>query len=93
LVPSTLRIKIFLLKTLLSIAAYYLWCGGIKNNGFSHNKYYQTNIVFYNPSTLYVGDKMKRFFIPVSYMNQPPFQELLNKAEEEFRYDHPTAGG
>ena len=36
---------------------------------------------------------MKRFFIPVSYMNQPPFQELLNKAEEEFRYDHPTAGG
>ena len=24
----------------------------------------------------YVGDKMKRFVIPVSYLNQPSFQEL-----------------
>ncbi|XP_057751757.1 auxin-induced protein 15A-like [Arachis stenosperma] len=41
---------------------------------------------------VYVGDKMKRFVIPVSYLNQPSFQELLCQAEEEFGYDHPTGG-
>ena len=41
---------------------------------------------------VYVGDKMRRFMIPVSYLNQPSFQELLSQAEEEFGYDHPTGG-
>ncbi|KAL4327253.1 hypothetical protein AHAS_Ahas13G0081600 [Arachis hypogaea] len=41
---------------------------------------------------VYVGDKMRRFLIPVSYLNQPLFQELLNQAEEEFGYDHPNGG-
>nr|KYP39280.1 Auxin-induced protein 10A5 [Cajanus cajan] len=35
---------------------------------------------------------MRRFVIPVSYLNQPSFQELLSQAEEEFGYDHPTGG-
>lgn len=38
---------------------------------------------------VYVGKEMKRFVIPVSYLNQPSFQHLLNQAEEEFGYDHP----
>ncbi|KAG5007929.1 hypothetical protein JHK82_025859 [Glycine max] len=33
--------------------------------------------------------KMKPFVIPVSYLNQPSFQELLSQVEEEFGYDHP----
>nr|AFK45943.1 unknown [Lotus japonicus] len=41
---------------------------------------------------VYVGDEMRRFVIPVSYLNQPSFQELLYQAEEEFGYDHPTGG-
>ncbi|KAF7841113.1 auxin-induced protein X10A-like [Senna tora] len=41
---------------------------------------------------VYVGEKMKRFVIPISYLNQPSFQELLNQAEEEFGYDHPMGG-
>ncbi|QHO00042.1 auxin-induced protein X10A-like [Arachis ipaensis] len=41
---------------------------------------------------VYVGDKMRRFVIPVCYLNQPSFQGLLNQAEEEFGYDHPTGG-
>ena len=41
---------------------------------------------------VYVGERMKRFVIPVSYLNQPSFQELLSQAEEEFGYDHPTGG-
>ncbi|RDY08719.1 hypothetical protein CR513_07029, partial [Mucuna pruriens] len=41
---------------------------------------------------VYVGEKMKRFVIPVSYLNQSSFQDLLNQAEDEFGYDHPMGG-
>ncbi|KAK7258010.1 hypothetical protein RIF29_32386 [Crotalaria pallida] len=41
---------------------------------------------------VYVGEKKKRFVIPISYLNQPSFQDLLSQAEEEFGYDHPTGG-
>ncbi|XP_025980388.1 auxin-induced protein X10A-like [Glycine soja] len=36
-----------------------------------------------------ITNKMKRFVIPISYLNQPSFQVLLNQVEEEFGYDHP----
>ncbi|XP_015581348.1 auxin-induced protein 15A-like [Ricinus communis] len=43
--------------------------------------------------TVYAGDNQrKRYVIPVSYLNQPSFQELLSQAEEEFGYDHPMGG-
>ncbi|MED6136592.1 hypothetical protein PIB30_057476 [Stylosanthes scabra] len=41
---------------------------------------------------VYVGEKMKRFIIPISYLNQPSFQDLLSKAEEEFGYAPPMGG-
>jgi len=41
---------------------------------------------------VYVGAKMRRFVIPISYLNQPSFQHLLSQAEEEFGYDHPAGG-
>ncbi|CAJ2679467.1 unnamed protein product [Trifolium pratense] len=41
---------------------------------------------------VYVGEEMKRFVIPISYLNQPSFQELLNQAQEQFEYDHPMGG-
>ncbi|XP_020215135.1 auxin-induced protein 6B [Cajanus cajan] len=41
---------------------------------------------------VYVGDRMKRFVIPISYLTQPSFQDLLSQAEEEFGYDHPMGG-
>ncbi|XP_057746273.1 uncharacterized protein LOC130965531 [Arachis stenosperma] len=41
---------------------------------------------------VYVGEKMKRFVIPISYLNHPSFQDLLSQAEEEFGYDHPMGG-
>ena len=41
---------------------------------------------------VYVGEKMKRFIIPIAHLNQPSFQNLLIKAEEEFGYDHPMGG-
>jgi len=39
-----------------------------------------------------VGEKMKRLVIPMSYLNQASFQNLLSQAEEEFGYDHPMGG-
>ncbi|XP_024034932.1 auxin-induced protein 15A-like [Citrus clementina] len=49
---------------------------------------------------VYVGERSqkKRFIIPklastpVSFLSQPPFQELLSKAEEEFGYNNPMGG-
>jgi len=42
---------------------------------------------------VYVGEiQKKRFVIPISYLNQPNFQELLSQAEEEFGYVHPMGG-
>ncbi|KOM50970.1 hypothetical protein LR48_Vigan08g179700 [Vigna angularis] len=38
---------------------------------------------------VYVGEKQNRFVIPITYLNQPSFQDLLSQAEEEFGYDHP----
>ncbi|KAK1571909.1 hypothetical protein Q3G72_024761 [Acer saccharum] len=40
---------------------------------------------------VYVGESQKkRFVVPISFLNQPSFQELLRKAEEEFGFHHPT---
>ncbi|PON39756.1 Small auxin-up RNA [Parasponia andersonii] len=39
---------------------------------------------------VYVGEgQKKRYIVPLSYLNEPAFQELLSMAEEEFRYNHP----
>ncbi|CAM8987375.1 unnamed protein product [Rhodiola kirilowii] len=39
---------------------------------------------------VYVGESQKRFVVPIGYLNQPAFQELLSQAEEEYGYDHPN---
>ncbi|XP_050364312.1 auxin-induced protein 15A-like [Argentina anserina] len=41
---------------------------------------------------VYVGESQKRFVIPISYLNEPVFRDLLSQAEEEFGYDHPMGG-
>ena len=42
---------------------------------------------------VYVGESQKkRFVIPLSYLNEPMFQDLLSQAEEEYGYDHPMGG-
>ncbi|XP_060168542.1 auxin-induced protein 15A-like [Lycium barbarum] len=42
---------------------------------------------------VYVGEEQKkRFVIPISFLSQPLFQDLLSQAEEEFGFDHPMGG-
>ncbi|MCL7031803.1 hypothetical protein MKW94_022850 [Papaver nudicaule] len=41
---------------------------------------------------VYVGEFKKRFVVPVSYLNNNSFQELLSRAEEEYGFDHPMGG-
>jgi SAUR family protein len=41
---------------------------------------------------VYVGEKMKRFLIPISYLNKTSFHEFLSQAEEQFEYNHPMGG-
>lgn len=37
---------------------------------------------------VYVGPELRRFIIPTSYLSLPAFKVLLEKAEEEFGFDH-----
>ncbi|KDP34553.1 hypothetical protein JCGZ_11103 [Jatropha curcas] len=42
---------------------------------------------------VYIGElEEKRFVVPISYLREPSFQDLLSKAEEEFGFDHPMGG-
>ncbi|KAL3621320.1 hypothetical protein CASFOL_036232 [Castilleja foliolosa] len=41
---------------------------------------------------VYVGERQRRFVIPICYLKHPLFQELLHLAEQEFGYDHPMGG-
>ncbi|KAI3780896.1 hypothetical protein L2E82_10889 [Cichorium intybus] len=42
---------------------------------------------------VYVGEIQKRrFVVPISYLYQPLFQDLLRRSEEELGFDHPMGG-
>ncbi|KAA0045665.1 hypothetical protein IC582_025057 [Cucumis melo] len=42
---------------------------------------------------VYVGESQKkRFVIPIAYLNDPFFKDLLSQVGEEFGYNHPMGG-
>ncbi|KAK4360006.1 hypothetical protein RND71_022235 [Anisodus tanguticus] len=42
---------------------------------------------------VYAGESQKkRFVVPISYLIQSLFQDLLTRAEEVFGFDHPMGG-
>ncbi|WOG86893.1 hypothetical protein DCAR_0206112 [Daucus carota subsp. sativus] len=42
---------------------------------------------------VYVGENQRRrFVVPISYLSEPTFQDLLSRAEEEFEFSHPEGG-
>lgn len=53
----------------------------------------ESSIVRKGYCAVYVGESQrKRFVIPIAYLNQPFFKDLLSRAEEEFGYNHPMGG-
>jgi len=45
-----------------------------------------------NVKHVYVGEKTKWFVIPISFLTQPSFQDMLSESEQEFGYDHRMGG-
>ncbi|KAL4569716.1 hypothetical protein LXL04_025358 [Taraxacum kok-saghyz] len=42
---------------------------------------------------VYVGEiQRKRFLVPLSFLDQPLFQDLLRRSEEEYGFNHPMGG-
>ena len=41
---------------------------------------------------VYVGETQKRFVVPISYLKNPSFQNLLSRVEEEQGFNHPMGG-
>ncbi|XP_019152592.1 PREDICTED: auxin-responsive protein SAUR50-like [Ipomoea nil] len=41
---------------------------------------------------VYVGENRTRYIVPISFLTQPEFQILLQRAEEEFGFDHGDMG-
>ncbi|GAA0171075.1 hypothetical protein LIER_25195 [Lithospermum erythrorhizon] len=41
---------------------------------------------------VYVGETRRRFVVPISVLNHPLFQELLDMVVQEFGYNHPMGG-
>ncbi|CAN1234402.1 Indole-3-acetic acid-induced protein ARG7 [Linum perenne] len=42
---------------------------------------------------VYVGEtQKKKFVVPLAYLSQSLFQDLLSMAKEEFGFDHPMGG-
>ncbi|XP_030527224.1 auxin-responsive protein SAUR50-like [Rhodamnia argentea] len=37
---------------------------------------------------VYVGENRTRYIVPISFLTRPQFQSLLQRAEEEFGFDH-----
>ncbi|KVI04108.1 Auxin responsive SAUR protein [Cynara cardunculus var. scolymus] len=59
----------------------------------NRNRNYHQRDVPKGHLAVYVGEnKKRRFVVPISYLEQPLFQELLRQSEEEFGFDHPMGG-
>ncbi|KAF5727631.1 SAUR family protein [Tripterygium wilfordii] len=39
---------------------------------------------------VYVGDELKRFRVPLSYLKNPAFKQLLERSAEEFGFSNHT---
>jgi SAUR family protein len=42
---------------------------------------------------VYVGERRRRFVVPIALLDRPEFRSLLRRAEEEFGFAGAAAGG
>ena len=89
---SPLRSSLFFLKK--STIMGFRFPGVVHTKQLIQKSFFNTKDVPKGFLAVYVREKrkMKRFVIPVSYLNQPSFQDLLSQSEEEFGFDHPMGG-
>ncbi|XP_057469131.1 auxin-responsive protein SAUR50-like [Actinidia eriantha] len=57
-----------------------------KKNGYLYNGLPQD--VPKGHFAVYVGENRSRYIVPISWLAHPEFQNLLQRAEEEFGFDH-----
>ncbi|MCD7467150.1 hypothetical protein HAX54_004425 [Datura stramonium] len=86
-----------LLSGSLLISPYFLICIELNNHGYPYASYNQEVFTAGDAPkghfAVYVGEKQKkRFVIPISFLSQPLFQDLLSQAAEEFGFDHLMGG-
>ncbi|KAL6222289.1 hypothetical protein ACLB2K_005681 [Fragaria x ananassa] len=59
---------------------------GKKNNGYNESGL--PDDVPKGHFAVYVGENRSRYIIPISWLGHPEFQSLLQRAEEEFGFNH-----
>ncbi|KAG6571065.1 Auxin-responsive protein SAUR21, partial [Cucurbita argyrosperma subsp. sororia] len=66
----------------------------VQNIGLSSlTTHYKSSAIRKGYCAVYVGEsKKKRFVIPITYLNEPFFKDLLSRVGEEFGYNHPMGG-
>ncbi|XP_055804930.1 auxin-responsive protein SAUR50-like [Solanum dulcamara] len=59
-----------------------------KCSSFGKNENGLPNDVPKGHFVVYVGENRRRYIIPISWLTHPGFQSLLQRAEEEFGFNH-----
>ncbi|GFY87992.1 SAUR-like auxin-responsive protein family [Actinidia rufa] len=70
-----------LLKQILKKCSSFGKKNGYKDNGLPQD-------VPQGHFAVYVGENRSRYVVPISWLAHPEFQNLLQRAEEEFGFDH-----
>ncbi|KAL9238055.1 hypothetical protein vseg_012531 [Gypsophila vaccaria] len=61
---------------------------GKKRANNNNNGYSNVNDVPKGHFAVYVGENRRRYIVPISLLNIPDFQRLLQQSEEEFGFCH-----
>jgi SAUR family protein len=59
-----------------------------KKQGFNHEDQGLPYDVPKGHFAVYVGENRSRYIVPISWLTHPEFQNLLQRAEEEFGFNH-----
>lgn len=61
---------------------------GKKQGGYNNHEEGLPDDVPKGHFAVYVGENRSRYIVPISWLTHPEFQSLLQRAEEEFGFNH-----